>query len=175
MLELGQEVVQAAAQGAQQSGILVPAPVQAQLPEDVAWSMVAAEGGAVAVLLAIAVVTLWGLHKKGLEATQAQNKELVQQQAEAIKALTTSMTRVETAIQISDNNNQAALKHLGEAISSAVTRLDKHEERLGDHHTRLVEAHHRLVYLERGASSSGQYPVRPLSPNGRSIDQTQHP
>lgn len=165
----GQEVAQQVAQEAKAAGILVPAPVQAQLPEDVAWDMIAAEGGAVAVLLAIAVFTLWGLHKKGLEATQAQNKELVGQQAEAIKALTTSMARVEMAIQISDNNNQVALKHLGESISSAVARLDKHEERLGDHHTRLVETHHRLAYLERGAGGPAQSGVRPLSPEGRTI------
>lgn len=169
-----QEVVQEV----QKAGILVPAATVQQLPEDVAWSMIAAEGGAVAVLLAIAVVTLWTLHKKGLEETKSQNKELVGQQAKAIEALTVSMTRVETAIQISDNNNQTALKHLGEVVQAAVARLDRHEERLGTHQERLIETHHRLVTLERGAggaSSSGHYPVRPLSPNGRSIDPPQHP
>lgn len=78
------------------------------------------------------------------------------------------MSDVQKAIQISDANNQLALKHLGEVVQRAVARLDRHEERLGALHEKSLEAHHRIAYLERGAGPAASG-VRPLSPEGRSI------
>ena len=160
MLGVDQEVIKAAT-----AAVAVPT---TQLPEDTAWSMIAAEGGILASVLALAVVFLWRIISKGIEDSRAQNKELLKTHAEAIEdsraqnkellkthadalsKLADAVQRVEGAIRLSDANNQNAIGRLSDTVSNAVARIDRHEAKLDAQNTHLLEHSHRLQVLETG-------------------------
>lgn len=131
---------------------MTPAATAPMLPEETAWSMLYAEGGLVALLLGIAVITLWKLISKVLAETREQNKSLVDAQAAAIKHLSEAVVRVETAVRLSDVNNQNALTRLNENLAAVITRLDKHEARLDRHsdQIRTIEVAHKIEEQTRG-------------------------
>ncbi len=123
-----------------------PAELPLPLPEEQAWSMLYAEGGLVAVLLATAVIILWRLIARILAETRAQNADLVVAQAAAVKQLADGVARVETAVKICDSNNTHALARLSENLAAVVVRLDKHEARLERHsdQIRAIEVAHKV-------------------------------
>jgi hypothetical protein len=144
--------VEQVAEAAKAAEMVTPAAAAPMLPEETAWSMLYAEGGLVALLLAIAVVTLWALVKRVLVETRDQNKTLVDAQAAAIKSLSDAVVRVETAIRLSDTNNTHALARLNENLAAVITRLDKHEARLDRHsdQIRAIEVAHKIEEQTRG-------------------------
>lgn len=110
-----QEVVKAAAQ---HSSVILP-PTTAALPEEQAWSMIYAEGGAMALLLAIGVMVLWRLVSRILNETRAQNEQLMKSQVEAINRLGETMVRVQAAVRESDLNNTHAIGKLTDTAPRA--------------------------------------------------------
>jgi hypothetical protein len=122
------------------------------LPEETAWSMIYAEGGVLALLLAIAVFVLWKLFSKVFAETRAQNQELVATQAAAVKQLADGVARVESAVRLSDVNNTHALTRLNENLGQVIVRLDKHEARLSRHsdQIRVIEVQHKVEAETRG-------------------------
>lgn len=150
-----QEAIEAAKQ---HTSVLLPPTVDA-LPEEVAWKMIAAEGGGTAGLLLLAVYFLWKKFSAGqtraealadqrIEESRAQNKQLVETQAAAIAKLGEAMIRVEGAIQKSDSNNTNAISRLSDTVQSALARIDKHEAKLESHHDSILTHSNRLTYLE---------------------------
>lgn len=128
-----QEAVQAAVS---KGSVLLP-PTTPALPEEVAWSMVYAEGGALALVLAIAVTVLWKLISRIHAETRALNADLVVAQAAAVKQLAEGVAKVEAAVKLSDVHNTSALARLTESLAAVVVRLDKHEARLERHSDRI--------------------------------------
>lgn len=151
--------IQAAQEAAQKSAVIIPPPTAEALPEEVAWRMIAAEGGGTALLLAIAVAVLWKrstAHQERQEAlatqrqaeSRAYEQKLVETQAGAIADLSKAMIRVESAVRLSDQNNTNAIGRLSDTVTSAVLRLDKHEAKIEQHHESLMHHSGRLSALE---------------------------
>lgn len=147
-----QEAVQAAASNA---SVLLP-PNVAALPEETAWQMIYMEGGAMAGILALAVTVLWKLVSKILAETRAQNSELVSVQAAAVQRLAEAVAKVETAIRMSDTNNQNALGRITDNLAGVIVRMDKHEQRLDRHSDRIntIEVQH-AIDARTGSSGTG--------------------
>lgn len=142
-----QEVAKAAAQ---HTSVLLPPTVEA-LPEETAWSMLYAEGGLLAIILAVGVMTLWRMLSKILDKTQQQNEALTTTQVAAITKLGEAVTRVEGAIKLSDMNNQHVIGRLSDTVTAATARLDRHEARLEATTSNLLEHSHRILVLESGS------------------------
>ena len=141
-----QEVAKAAVT---QGAVILP-PTTAALPEEQAWQMIAAEGGVLAVLLAIGVTVLWRMVSRILTETRDQNSELMGSQVAAINRLGETMSKVQVAVQLSDVNNQNAIGRLSESVQAATARLDKHESKLEAQGTNLMDHSHRISILESG-------------------------
>lgn len=138
----------AAAQAAAQGGsVLLPPTVEA-LPEEVAWNMLLAEGGAVAGILAVAVVFLWRIVSKVFAESRTQNQELMKIQVEAIARLGDAVLKVESAVRMSDMNNQHAIGKLSDTVASTIARLDRQEQKLESHHDSILHHSSRLSILE---------------------------
>lgn len=148
---LGTVDLQETVKGAVTHGSVILPPTTAALPEEQAWNMIAAEGGAMAVLLAIGIVVLWRLVSRILNETREQNSELMKSQVDAINRLGETMGRVQAAVRESDINNQHAVGKLTDSVNAATARLDKHESKLEAQSTNLMEHSHRLQILESGS------------------------
>lgn len=157
-LDILQEVTKSAVT---QGAVLLP-PTAAALPEEVAWSMIYAEGGVLALVLAVGVTVLWKMVSKILVETRDQNKELMGTQTVAIRQLSETMGRVQVAVQTSDLNNQHAVGRLTDAVNAATQRLDKHELKIEVQGTHLMEHSHRISVLESG---SGVHRILPPVPS----------
>ena len=142
--------IRAAQEAAAHTGSVLLPPTMPALPEEQAWNMIAAEGGAMALLLAIGVTVLWRLVSKILTETRDQNKELMGSQVEAINRLGETMSRVQAAVRESDLNNTHAIGKLTDSVQAATARLDKHESKIEAQGTNLMEHSHRISILESG-------------------------
>lgn len=142
---------------AQNASILLP-PTSQAMPEEVAWDLVKAEGGAVGVLLAVAVTVLWRLVSRVLRETRAQNQALMDAQLESIARLGEAVGKVQNAIERSDQNNQNAISRLSEAVQTSIARLDRHESSLAAHHDSILTHSSRLAYLE-SRRTPGSIPI----------------
>lgn len=127
--------------------------------EGTAWSMIAAEGGGLAVTLTIGLVVLWrwssSMVSKFLAAQSAALDKLQAAQSDSIAKLGEKVAMVEQAIVRSDLHNQAALSNLRETVATYGSRLDRHTaelERHGavlDRHEAAIGGHERrLTVLE---------------------------
>lgn len=143
-----QEAIKAAQEVSSHTGSVLLPPTMAALPEEAAWSMVYAEGGAVAVIAVIAVTVLWRLFARILEETRSQNKELMAAQTTAIGSLGAAVQRVEGAVRLSDANNTHALTRLSDTVQTTIVRLDKHETKLEQHHESILHHSSRISVLE---------------------------
>lgn len=157
--------IQAAQEAAAKTAVLIPPPTAAALPEDVAWDMVRAEGGAMAVLLAVAVTVLWRIISRVLRETRSQNQALMDAQLASIAKLSEAVGKVEGAIKISDANNLHAITRLSEAVQSSIARLDKHESKLDAHHDSILTYGSRIAYLE-SRRTPGSIPI-PIHSTGK--------
>lgn len=155
------DIQEAVAAAQKTSSVLLP-PTAPALPEETAWQMIYAEGGVMAVILAIGVVVLWRLVSRILQETRDQNSELMGSQVAAINRLSETMSKVQVAVQVSDVNNMNAIGRLSDTVQAATTRLDKHELKLEAQGTNLMEHSHRLSILE-----SGSHRILPIVPTGR--------
>lgn len=140
--------IQEAVKAAQSTAQIILPPTAPALPEEVAWDMIRMEGGAMAFLLAIAVTVLWRLVSKILRETRAQNKELMDAQLKSISELASAVQRVESAVRISDLNNQNAIGRLSETVNATIARLDKHELKIEAHQESLMAHSSRISILE---------------------------
>lgn len=154
--------IQEAVKGAGTQGTVILPPTAQALPEDTAWQMIYTEGGVLAVVLATGVMVLWRLVSRVMAKTQEQNEHLTGAQVEAIARLGDAVTRVETAIKMSDLNNQNAIGRLSDSVNAATARIDKHEAKLEATASNLMEHSHRIKLLE-----SGSHLVLPPVPSGR--------
>jgi hypothetical protein len=110
---------------------------------DQAWSMLAAEGGGLAVVLGLAVVALWRVVSKVLSESREQNKAL-------IEAQTKGMVELKDAVATMDKANQIGLARVSDALGHATTRLDRHEVKI-DEHGAALHAHDRRIAVLEGA------------------------
>lgn len=140
--------IKAAQEAAAQTAHVLLPPTTPALPEEVAWEMIYAEGGAVALLLSIATIALWRIVSKVLRETREQNKELMAAQLKSISELSAAVQRVESAVKISDVNNQNAIGRLTETVNATVARLDKHELKIEAHQESLMAHSSRISVLE---------------------------
>lgn len=118
---------------------------------DEAWSMIAAEGGALAVVLGLAVVALWRVVMRVLTEGREQNAKLVEGQ-------TAGLADLKNAVAAMDKANQVGLARVSDALTHAVARLDRHESKLDDHGAALHAVDRRLAVIEHGAGNSGIHP-----------------
>lgn len=127
--------------------------------EGTAWSMIAAEGGGLAVVLTIGLVVLWrwssSMVSQLMTAQSTALDKLQAAQTTAIDKLGDKVAQVEQAIVRSDLHNQAALSNLRETVATYGSRLDRHGaelERHGavlDRHEQAIGGHERrLTVLE---------------------------
>lgn len=126
---------------------------------DTAWSMIAAEGGVLAVVLAVAVAAMWRVVMRILRSSQEQNAELVKAQTESMKAQTESMSKLSAAVADMDKANVVGLAKVEGALTHVTTRLDRHETRIDDLSTHHHTTDRRLALLEHGSGHSGVRPV----------------
>lgn len=152
--------IQAAQEAAQGTAQIILPPTAPALPEETAWSMIYAEGGVLALLLAIGLLALWRVVKSVLEESRAQNRELMRVQVEAIAKLAEGVQEVRNAVKDSDKNNQHALSKLSDMVAQTIARLDKHEARLEQHTASLMHHSTRLGVLE----SRRTPPSTPVNP-----------
>lgn len=137
------------AAAAHTGSVLLP-PTMPALPEEQAWNMIAAEGGAMAVLLAIGVTVLWRMVSRILTETREQNKTMMGAQTTAINLLSESMVKVQVAVRESDINNTHAIGRLSDTVSAATARIDRHDTKIEAHHESIQIHSHRLQALESG-------------------------
>lgn len=152
--------IQEAVAAAQQSAQVILPPTAPALPEETAWSMIYAEGGVLAVLLAIGLFTLWKVVKSVLEESRQQNRELMKSQVDAISKLAEGVQEVKNAVKDSDRNNMHAIDKLSTTVATTIARLDKHEARIEAHHESLMHHSSRLSTLE----SRRTPPSTPVNP-----------
>jgi hypothetical protein len=127
--------------------------------EMTAWSMIAAEGGGLALVLTIGLTVLWrwssAMVSRFITAQATALDRLQASQSAAIDKLGEKVGQVEHAIVRSDLHNQAALSNLRETVATYGSRLDRHGaelERHGavlDRHEQAIGGHERrLTVLE---------------------------
>lgn len=120
--------------------------------------MLAAEGGSLAVVLALAVTALWRVVSRVLVESREQSKALIESQSKGLADLKDAVSTMDTA-------NQLGLARVSDALTHATTRLDRHEHKLDDHSTALHAVDRRLAVIEHGAGNSGIRP-RPRAAAG---------
>lgn len=109
--------------------------------ENQAWTMIAAEGGGLALVLGLAVVALWRVVSKVLSEGRDQNKVLVEAQTKGMADLRDSVRAMDTA-------NQLGLQRVTDAVGHATARLDRHEQKLDAHGRELHAFDRRLTVVE---------------------------
>lgn len=143
----GWDIKAAQEAAAQTTSILLP-PTAPALPEETAWSMLYAEGGVLALVLALGVVALWRIVSKILGESREQNREMMAAQVGSITKLSEAVQRVEGAVRVSDLNNQHAIGRLSDTVNATVVRLDRYEGKLEAHHESLLHHSSRISVLE---------------------------
>jgi hypothetical protein len=140
--------IKAAQEAAQQTAQIILPPTAPALPEEQAWQMIYAEGGALALIACIAAFFLWKAFSRISEETRAQNKELINAQMSSISKLSEAVSKVETAVRMSDLNNTHAIEKLSTTVATTVARLDRHESKIEQHHESILAHSSRLSTLE---------------------------
>lgn len=107
--------------------------------------------------LVIAVTALWYTNNKLvtriMDRSDALMATVMGDQAKTAALLTDSVHRVETAIVKSDTANVGALGALNSSVTAAVTRLDRHEDRIDTLDGTTSLHGHRISVLETWTST----------------------
>jgi hypothetical protein len=112
------------------------APADAGIP---AW----VQTTSITVVLAVAVAALWRIVTRVLFESRDQNKQLVEAQTKGMLDLRDSVKAMDTA-------NQLGLANVTAAVTHAVARLDRHEQKLDEHGNSLHVLDRRLTVVEGG-------------------------